>query len=81
MGSWNQLVSLLAEAAYRHPDESWAKRAKELIPDLASRYTPPCPGKFDVPPRCDDYHAHSLICGDPKDVCMLCGKTNAEHRR
>lgn len=76
-----RLRALLAEAAYQNPDAAWAKHAKELIPDLEQYYTPPCPGEFDVPPRCDDMHLHGLKCGDPADVCKLCGRTNAEHRK
>ncbi|MCC6405373.1 MAG: hypothetical protein IT405_03225 [Candidatus Yanofskybacteria bacterium] len=76
-----EALGLLAQAAYQHPDDEWAKSANALVPDLARHYSPPCPGKFNEPPFCDEYHVHRVGCGRPMDVCTLCGKINAEHRR
>ena len=74
------ILELLAEAAYKHPEDSWVPLAKELVPDLTRHYTPPCPGHFDERPSCDEYHQHGLKCGRPEAICTLCKKTNAEHR-
>ncbi len=79
--SHNELVAFLAEAAYNHSDDVWAKRVVERIPDLAQRYTPPCPGYFDTTAVCVEYHSHTLDCGAPMDICKKCGKINAEHVR
>ncbi|HTP57004.1 MAG TPA: hypothetical protein VMJ72_01855 [Candidatus Paceibacterota bacterium] len=75
-----RIAQLLAEAAHKHPKDSWVPLAQALVPDLASRYTPPCPGRFNEQPHCDEAHQHGLKCGNPADVCTLCKKTNAEHR-
>lgn len=80
MISHNELMALVAEAAHQHPNDEWAKRARALVPDLDTYYTPPCTGLFKEVPQCDSYHAHSVMCGSLTDVCVLCGKTNAEHR-
>jgi hypothetical protein len=70
-------VTLLAVAVRRHPNDGWAKRAKELVPDLESHV--PCPGEFGFT-SCCEYHQHGFSCGDPTDICATCGKTNDEHR-
>lgn len=75
----SQALALLAEAAWNHEEEGWAKRAKVLVPDLESRFTPPCHGEF-ARVFCDEYHQHTLKCFDPAELCMLCGTTNREHR-
>ncbi len=74
------VLRLLAEAAWRHPDEGWARRAEAMVPGFRGRFTPPCAGEFDARVNCDEAHLHSLYCGNPDDVCTLCRKTNAEHR-
>ena len=74
------VLSLLAEAVWSCPSAPWAKRAKALVPDLETHFTPPCSGDFRANPHCDEAHAHSLGCGDPTDPCELCGKTNGQHR-
>jgi hypothetical protein len=74
-----EVLALLAEAAYKHPEDSWVPLAKRLVPDLGDHYTPPCEGQFGFT-SCCEFHQHGLKCSDPKDVCILCGKTNAEHR-
>lgn len=74
------LLELIAEAACLHPDDSWVARAKVLIPNLEQYYTPPCQWDFDEPARCDDRHAHGLMCGRPEAICKRCGRTNAKHR-
>ena len=75
-----RVTQLLAEAAYKHPDDSWVPLAKQLVPNLADHYTPPCSGQFGFT-TCSENHLHGLKCGAPKDICTLCGKTNAEHRQ
>lgn len=80
MAGYFDLVRLLAQAAHEHPDDTWAVRIKQLMPDLARHYSPPCPGAFNEMPVCDELHAHGLVCGRPEAICMQCGKTNADHR-
>ncbi len=72
-----EVLKLLAVAAWRHPNDGWARRAKEIIPNLESYL--PCPGEFRFT-SCCEFHQHKLECGNPTDVCTLCRKTNAEHR-
>jgi hypothetical protein len=70
-------LKLLAVAAMRHPEERWAKTAHEQFPDLNSKV--PCLGEFGPVPCCE-FHAHTLKCGDPDDICAKCGETNEAHR-
>jgi hypothetical protein len=75
-----QLKRLLAEAAWRHPEDAWIKRAEALFPGFRYQFIPPCKGHFDASPQCDEAHAHGLRCGNESDICTRCGRTNAEHR-
>jgi hypothetical protein len=75
-----EVLALLAEAAYKHPKDSWVPLAKQLVPDLADYYTSPCPGVFMPATSCREFHVHTLWCFDPRAKCLKCGKTNAEHR-
>ena len=75
-----QLKRLLAEAAWRHPQDSWIKRAEALFPSFQYQFTPPCPGDFRMSPHCDENHAHGLRCGNESDICARCGSTNGWHR-
>ncbi len=77
------VLKLLAEAVWRLDEDAYAqgliRRAKELVPNLESHFTPPCPGQFGFT-SCCEYHQHGLDCGNPEDVCTLCQRTNQEHR-
>jgi hypothetical protein len=75
-----QLKRLLAEAAWRHPDDPWIKRAELLFPGFRYQFSPPCTGHFHASPQCDLAHAHGLRCGNESDICKHCGRTNGEHR-
>ena len=79
-----RVKALLAEAAWRLRDDErargWRRRVLLTMPHPQNHFTPPCPGQFNASSKCDEAHAHSLNCGDPMDVCVLCRRTNAEHR-